>query len=138
MSTSLKGAIVIDSAALVAIALQEEERERIQATLLSKGTRLMSPISHLEAGLVLEARHGLAGALLLDELCRALKLDFVAFTRDHVRLARDAWSRFGKGRHPAGLNFGDCCTYALARATGQPLLCKGNDFPRTDLELIEY
>jgi ribonuclease VapC len=84
------------------------------------------------------SRKGPAGRLIFDSLCEELLLEVVPFTVEHLRLARQAWELFGKGRHPAGLNLGDCCSYALARATGHPLLCKGNDFVRTDLDLVSY
>lgn len=64
-------------------------------------------------------------------------MEFAALSRHQVDLAREAYERFGKGRHPAALNVGDCCSYALAKATGLPLLCKGNDFPKTDLPLVD-
>jgi ribonuclease VapC len=132
------GGVAIDTSALLAIALAEPEAPAIEALLFTCQPRMISAVSVLEAACVLEARKGLAGSLLLDELCRALGLEVVGFAPRQVRLARDAWARFGKGRHPAALNFGDCCAYALARFAGLPLLCKGNDFPRTDLELASY
>jgi ribonuclease VapC len=85
---------------------------------------------------VIEARKGAAGRLALDALCSTLEIEVVPLTVQHARLPHDAWLRFGKGRHPAGLNLGDCCAYTLARGTGLPLLAKGDDFPQTDIDLV--
>lgn len=89
----------------------------------------------VEVGIVLEARAGKGRARELERFVREAGLAVVAFDAVHWRAAVDAWARFGKGRHPAGLNFGDCLAYAAARVAGRPLLCKGDDFPKTDLPL---
>jgi ribonuclease VapC len=83
-----------------------------------------------------ESRKGPAAARKLDEFLETGGIRIVEFGAFHARLALEAWRRFGKGRHPAALNFGDCCTYALCRATGEPLLAKGEDFSRTDVKLV--
>ena len=88
-----------------------------------------------EAGIVLSARVGVGAFAGLDGLLVAADMIIIEFGPDHWREAVDAWFRFGRGRHPAGLNFGDCLTYAAARIAGLPLLAKGDDFPRTDLVL---
>lgn len=106
--------------------------------ILEADTRWVSAFSLLETGAVAQGRKGSAGRVLFDSFCDQIKLDVVPFNAEHLRLARFAWERFGKGRHPAGLNLGDCCSYALARALGRPLLCKGNDFVQTDLDLVRY
>ena len=85
--------------------------------------------------IVLTARLGLLGEPLLTAFVREAGLTVVAFTEEHWRIASDAFARFGKGRHAAALNFGDCLTYALASTSGEPLLCLGNDFAQTDLTL---
>lgn len=129
--------LVVDSSALLAILLGEPEQSLLLDIILGARQRRISAFSVLEAGSVALSRKGPAGRLVFDSLCEELALQIVPFTGEHMRLARQAWERFGKGRHPAGLNLGDCCSYALARAAGCPLLCKGNDFPHTDLELIQ-
>lgn len=129
--------LVLDSSALLAIFFGEPEQNTFLDLILSAEQRRISAFSILEAGSVVLARKGPSGRLIFDSLCEALALDIVPFTAEHARFARQAWERYGKGRHPAGLNLGDCCSYALARALGDPLLYKGNDFPKTDLELVK-
>jgi ribonuclease VapC len=88
--------------------------------------------------MVEEARRGSAGALKLDALIRDLRVIGLPFTAEHAALAREAFRRFGKGRHPAALNFGDCMSYALAKERREPLLFKGRDFSRTDIQVAAY
>jgi ribonuclease VapC len=126
--------MIIDSSVLVAIVLVEPDWELLRERVAAADRRAVSAVSLVEAGMVLESRMGSAGASQLDSLVRDAGLEVVAFDEWQSQLARDAFRRFGKGRHPAGLNFGDCCTYALARASGEPLLFKGDDFARTDVE----
>jgi len=133
----MKG-IILDSSALIAILLGEPEHGVFLDLIFSAEERRISSFSVLETGAVILSRKGPSGRLIFDSLCDELLLDITPFTPDQLRLARQAWERFGKGRHPAGLNLGDCCSYALARATGRPLLCKGNDFVQTDLDLVPY
>jgi ribonuclease VapC len=90
----------------------------------------------VEASIVLTARAGPAGVAALEALLADAEVTVVPFTEAHWRVARSAFARFGKGRHPAALNLGDCYSYATARVAGQPLLCVGNDFPLTDLPLV--
>lgn len=101
--------------------------------LADAGVRLMSSVNALETAVVVSSRKGPYGAREFDLLLHRAEFEVVPFTADHLRLARDAYERYGKGRHPAGLNLGDCCAYALARHTGESLLFKGGDFPRTDV-----
>ena len=101
--------------------------------LADAGVRLMSCVNALETAVVVSSRKGPCGVRELDLLLHRAEFEVVPFTADHLRLARDAYERYGKGRHPAGLNLGDCCAYALARHTGESLLFKGGDFPRTDV-----
>jgi ribonuclease VapC len=93
----------------------------------------MSAVSLVEAALVIEGRFGERGGRELDALLARSRIEFVAFDDRQASLARDAFCRSGRGRHPAGLNFGDCLAYALARHLGEPLLFKGDDFARTDI-----
>jgi ribonuclease VapC len=132
----LRSGLVLDSSALLAIVFGEPEQNVFLDLIFDREERRISAFSVFEAGSVILSRKGPAGRLIFDSLCEELDLEVVPFTAEHTRLARQAWERFGKGRHPAALNLGDCCSYALARATGDPLLYKGNDFPQTDLDLI--
>lgn len=128
--------MVVDSSALVCLVFDEPEAEAFRTAIDADAVRLLSAVTFLEASIVVEARGGEAAARLLDELLREMGARVEAVTLVQAEAAREAWRRFGKGRHPAALNFGDCFSYALSRTVGQPLLCKGNDFPRTDLPLV--
>ena len=125
--------MVVDSSAVLAILFNEPERDLFSDALAAGGVRLMSSVNALETAVVVSSRKGSDGAREFDLLLHRAEFEVVSFTPDHLRLARDAYERYGKGRHPAGLNLGDCCAYALARHTGYPLLFKGDDFPRTDV-----
>ena len=94
----------------------------------------MSAVALLEAAMVVESRGGARAGQELDALLEKAAIELVPVTAEQADAARRAWRRFGKGNHPAGLNFGDCFAYALAKATGEPLLFKGGDFARTDIE----
>ena len=125
--------MVIDTSAMVAILLGEPERACFNALIGSAAVRLMSAATRVKVTLVIEGRKGDAGRVDLElYLCEA-GIEVVAVTLAHAELACEAFRRFGKGRHRAGLNFGDCFAYALAKAMGEPLLCKGDDFIRTDV-----
>jgi ribonuclease VapC len=95
--------------------------------------KFMSAFTRLEASIVVEARKGDTGTRALAELLATSGIDTVPFDAGQAELALDAWRRYGKGRHPAGLNLGDCVAYALARCTGEPLLYKCDDFSKTDI-----
>jgi ribonuclease VapC len=129
--------MVVDTSALIAIAWGEPERERFQDMIEREPVRLMSAASVLEASIVVICRAGQAGAAraveALSQLIEQLGLEIEPVTPQQVRLAQIAYRTYGKGLHAAGLNFGDCFAYALARATGRPLLFKGSDFAKTDL-----
>jgi len=127
--------MVIDTSALVAILLDEPERRRFTECIESAATRAVSAATLVETSIVLESRLGSAGVLALDRLLEVAAVHIVPLDADHARLARAAYRRYGKGRHPAGLNLGDCFAYALSVARGESLLCKGDDFAATDLEL---
>ena len=128
--------MVLDTSAALAILLGEPERETFVQAIAEAPVRLMSAVSGLEAALVIESRKGPAGGRELDLLLHAAEVEMVPFSSEHLALARDAWRKFGKGRHRAGLNIGDCCAYALARHSGEPLLFKGNDFAHTDIASV--
>ncbi len=130
--------MVIDTSALVAILSLEPEAARLAQAIEADPTRLISAATLLEAGIVMEARLGAAGGKELDLLVAKAGVVIEPLTADQASTAREAWRRFGKGRHAAALNFGDCCSYALARATGEPLLFKGTDFANTDIAAVSY
>lgn len=130
--------MVIDTSALVALLGMEAEAARLAAAIESDATRLISAASVVEAALVIEARYGPAGGRELDLLIAKAGLSVEPVTAEQAEIARVAWRRFGKGHHPAGLNLGDCFSYALAKAAGEPLLFKGTDFPQTDVAIVSY
>ena len=131
--------MVIDTSALLAILFQEPEAERFARAIVGAARRLISAGTLLETGIVLQARHGDEGARDLDLLVLKLGMEVAPVTERQVGLARRAYRQYGKGqRHPAGLNVGDCFAYALSRDTGEPLLFKGEDFARTDVETAAY
>jgi ribonuclease VapC len=126
--------MVIDSSALVALLLAEPETEAFVSAIAAATARLLSTASYLETGIVMIARVGPLARAKLDELIAELSVVLVPFTPEQAQLALNAFQRYGRGSgHPAGLNYGDCFTYALAKLTGEPVLFKGNDFSRTDL-----
>ncbi|WP_294537769.1 type II toxin-antitoxin system VapC family toxin [uncultured Rhodoblastus sp.] len=126
--------MVIDTSAIVAIAMNESEAEAFERRIADAAVRLISAATVLEAAMVLETRLGEPGGGELDLWLLRAGVEIVAVDAIHADQARRAWRRFGKGRHPAGLNFGDCFSYALAALTQEPLLFKGNDFSKTDIE----
>lgn len=127
--------MVIDSSAVIAIILDEPEAEQFIAQLSNADTRLISAASVLETSIVLESRNGEAGGRELDLFLNRAQIDIVSVDREQVEAARAAWRKYGKSRHRATLNFGDCLVYALAKVTGEPILAKGNDFRLTDIEM---
>jgi ribonuclease VapC len=125
--------MVIDTSAIVAILFGEPEAETFALAIEQDPVRLMSAASVLEAAIVVESELGESGARELDLLIYKANIAVAPFTAEHLAAARHAFRLFGKGRHPAGLNFGDCFSYGLSRSTGEPLLFKGDDFARTDI-----
>lgn len=125
--------MVIDSSALLAILQDEPERRALVEALESADRRCLSVVNLVEASIVLEARRGPTAARFLDTLVERAGIEVVGVDREQGELARRAFARFGKGRHSAGLNFGDCFAYALAQAFGDSLLFKGGDFSQTDI-----
>jgi ribonuclease VapC len=125
--------MVLDSSAILAILLDEPERPRFTRLIEQDPARLVSAATLVEVSIVIESRKGEAGRRLLERFLELTGSEVVPFTADQAELASDAFRRWGKGRHPAGLNFGDVFAYALAEVTGEPLLFKGNDFTRTNI-----
>ncbi len=130
--------MVIDTSAIVAILLEETEAPYLMQAIALDKVRLISTFSVLEASFVIASRKGDAGLQQLKQFLEFIKVEQKALTDIQVNLATEAWLKFGKGRHPASLNIGDCCTYALSKETHEPLLFKGNDFSQTDLKLVDY
>lgn len=125
--------MVIDSSALVAIVTGEPAAAALNAALAEAADMAVPSPCLLEAGMVLSSRLGEAGLALLDGLLAETGARVVPFTEAHARTATEAFLRYGKGGHPAGLNFGDCIAYAVAQGEGAPLLFLGKDFARTDV-----
>jgi ribonuclease VapC len=125
--------VVIDTSALVAILADEPERDRFIEALAGSEDPVISAATLVEASIVMDVRIGGEGVADLDALLAAAGVRCIAVDLTQARLARDAFARFGRGRSPAALNYGDCFAYALARAIDQPLLFKGDDFAQTDI-----
>lgn len=127
--------MILDTSAIIAILHHEPERDVLLAALDDSDQLSIGAPTMIETGIVLTARLGLRGRTLLSRFIQEAEVEIVSVGTDHWNIAVDAFSRYGKGRHPAALNFGDCLTYAVAKLANKPLLCIGNDFPLTDLEL---
>jgi ribonuclease VapC len=125
--------IVIDSSVLVAIITDEPERTEFIDLIVDHGGPSISASTYLETAMVLELRFGARVARELDVLIGDVGISVVPFDHAQAKIARDAFRKYGKGLHKAGLNFGDCFSYALAKALDAPLLFKGNDFSLTDI-----
>jgi ribonuclease VapC len=128
--------VVVDSSALVAILRNEPERRRFNELIEADQVRLISAGTVLEASIVLEARGGEAAGRELDLFLHRSGFETRAFNQEQAETARSAFRRFGRGVHPAKLNFGDCFSYALSKTSGEPLLYKGGDFSKTDVEAV--
>ncbi|MGB9147899.1 MAG: type II toxin-antitoxin system VapC family toxin [Acidobacteriaceae bacterium] len=127
--------MVIDTSAIAAIFLNEPECPLFGDLIVADQVRLISAVSVAETGIVLEARLGAAVAPDFERYVRRIGIEIVAVDGDLAWRALAAWRKYGKGRHPASLNLGDCFSYALAKWSGEPLLARGNDFSRTDIKL---
>ena len=126
--------MIVDTSAVLAVLFGEPDAERYARAMAGASRCRMSVASLLEAAIVLESCSGAAGGHELDVFVERALIELAPVTAEHAQAARRAWRRFGKGNHPAGLNFGDCFAYALAEATREPLLFKGRDFALTDIE----
>ena len=127
--------MVVDSSVLIAVLLLEPDAEQLLNQLIDADELYLSAVSLVKTAMVIEYKKGKLGADKLDELLAELTPTIVEFDQQQAVLARMAWREYGKGRHPAKLNFGDCCSYALAKHLNQSLLFKGNDFSQTDIAL---
>jgi ribonuclease VapC len=130
--------MVIDSSALIAVLLGEPEAESFARLIANDPKRFISAFTALETSIVIEAKKGEAGSGEFDLLLNLTQIKIVPMDAKQFRIARLAWKNYGKGRHPAGLNIGDCCSYALAKHLGEPLLFKGDDFTKTDIPDVRY
>ena len=120
--------MIVDASAVMAILTQEPEAELFSRLIATSLHRRISAATFVEVSIVVEARLGDAGVRTWDALFRRAELVIEPVTEEQAHIARQAWSDFGRGRHAAGLNFGDCFSYALSKVTGEPLLFKGDDF----------
>jgi ribonuclease VapC len=130
--------MIVDASAILAIAFQEPEGRRIAAAIAQAPQRHMSSVNWLETMMVIESR---AGASASDDallILAQLAVETLPFDAAQMHEALEAWRRFGKGRHPAALNLGDCCAYAASKTEGRPLLFKGRDFEKTDVEIAHW
>jgi ribonuclease VapC len=128
--------VIVDSSAVVSILLRQAGHEALLDRLETGSEAGIGAPTVVETGIVLVARLGIVGKTLLARFLDEASLTVIRFTADHWPVAVDAYIRYGKGRHPAALNFGDCLTYAVCRLSDQPLLYVGDDFTRTDLQLV--
>jgi ribonuclease VapC len=129
--------VIVDRSAVIAILLKEPGYERLRDRLVASEQVGIGAPTVVESSLVLSNRLGHAGKTLLARFLQEAEVQVVEFTADHWTVAADAFLAYGKGRHRAGLDLGDCMTYAVAKLAGEPLLCLGNDFPATDLQLAD-
>jgi ribonuclease VapC len=134
--SSPESGLVVDTSACVAVILGEPGSEDLAAYLEHALVRLMPAAIRVELSIVIEARLWPAGQDVVDRFLRDAKIDVVAVDEELAARAMSGWRRYGKGRHPAGLNFGDCFTYALAERTGHPVLCTGDDFAATGISVL--
>ena len=125
--------MVIDTSALVAVMQDEQDRRAFNEAIEAAEVCAMSTASFVETSMIIESRFGPDGTRDLDLFISKAKIDLVPVDVDQAHIARQAFREYGKGRHAAGLNFGDCFAYALAKTLDEPLLFKGNDFGLTDL-----
>jgi ribonuclease VapC len=132
----LDPSMVIDTSAFAAIFFAEPERQTFLDAITAAGSRLISAATVLETGIVLEGRLGEAAGREFDLFVVRANLQIVPVDAEQAELARSAWRKFGKGKHPAALNYGDCFAYALAKSSGESLLVKGADFAQTDIEIV--
>lgn len=130
--------MVLDTSALLAVLLDEPECERFIGAIGQADVARLSVASFVEASLVLQARSGAEAIRRLDLLLRRAGIEVTPVSVEQGLMAREAFARFGKGRHPAGLNFGDCFAYALAKDVDEPLLFKGHDFSKTDIDSWQF
>lgn len=128
--------MILDTSALLAILRDEPERAAFNAAIEAAASRSMSTATFVETSIVIGTRYGGDGLRDLDLFIAKAEIALVAVDAEQAHVAREAFLRFGRGRHPAALNYGDCFSYALAQTRGEPLLYKGDDFPKTDVAAV--
>jgi len=128
--------MIVDTSALMAVLQGEPDAADFAEALAAADRRMMSAGSYLELSMVMIDRRGPRARQAIDGFLAGALISIVAVDEEQAKLARDAFMRFGKGRHKAALNFGDCMTYALAKREDMPVLCKGTDFAATDIEIV--
>jgi ribonuclease VapC len=129
--------MIIDTSAIIAVLFNEDDAKVYADLITQSDSRRMSAATFVETAIVVETQTKTSGSRQLDAFLRRADIAIEPVTEEHAHIARQAFIDFGEGRHPAGLNYGDCFSYALAKATGEPLLFKGNDFSKTDLAAAE-
>jgi ribonuclease VapC len=127
--------MVLDSSAVLAVVFGEPDAKPIAEAIDRASLRWISAATALESFIAALSSRGEAGADNLDLFLLRSRIEIVPVTEEHTRIARHAFRTFGRGRHPAALNFGDCFSYALSKASGEPLLFKGTDFSQTDVDV---
>jgi ribonuclease VapC len=130
--------MILDSSAIIAVLRAEAEARAFGAAMLSAGGRRVSAVNYVEAAIVIDSGRDPVASRRFDDFFRASRITVETVTPQQAQIARQAYRDFGKGRHKAGLNFGDCFAYALAKDLDEPLLFKGSDFKQTDIEAAEY
>jgi len=128
--------MIVDSSAILAILFNEGDADRYARAIADAEACRISAANFVEVAIVVEAQTKASGSRQFDAFFRRAGIVIEPVTEEHAHLARQAYTDFGKGRHKAGLNFGDCFAYALAKATGEPLLFKGEDFKKTDIASV--
>lgn len=130
--------MILDASAIIAMLRAEPEAHDFAEAMVSAGSRRVSAVNYVEAAAVIESRRDPVASRRFDDFFRSSRVTIEAVTERQAQMARQAYRDFGKGRHKAGLNLGDCFAYALAKDLDEPLLFKGNDFKHTDIEAAEY
>ncbi len=130
--------MIVDSSAIVAILGHEDDVDSLAEALVEAPIRRLSAVNYVETAIVIDSRRDPVLSRGLDDFLREAQIKIEGVTPEQARLAREAYRDFGKGRHRAGLNFGDCFAYALAKDKREPLLFKVDDFRRTDVEVAEF
>jgi ribonuclease VapC len=125
--------MIIDTSAIIAVLFNEDDAKIYAQSIAQSDIRRISAATLVETAIVVETQTKTGGSRQLDAFLRLADIAIEPVTAEHAHIARQGFIDFGKGRHPAGLNYGDCFAYALAKATGEPLLFKGKDFSRTDI-----
>ena len=129
--------MIVDSSAIIAIALKEPEAELFATAIIDAPVRYMSSVNWLES-IVIEARSGVGASDSLQLILKQMVVEMLPMDSVHAQEAHEAWRRYGKGRHPTQLSLGDCCAYAASKVEGLPLLFKGGDFDKTDVQRAQW